>query len=435
MTSRSNPITQRLDIVTSHWLEFAANPKARVCRWVAEPDEVDMLLAFVKVENANEAQTNDLFIRFRTPFGKAETYSRSLVAELGKEWEAHQNFLPKNGQPRPWSPSNHPSGTAAPQHFLNNFETFSRQFPNFEGLAVAVISPDENEAPDKLAAWLESALQKGIPQRLRLMLIDGSNSPAFEGIASAFPDEILSIRPNLDMPAAMRQIAATGDPKNPGVQFRKLFTELTQQAAKGNLEAMNRLGESAVSLAVREDWMYLQVATYIAMATGYIGKSQTNQALAVYDKAISAASAAWKTGDPLGAKLLAQALIGKGSILLGKKDYPAAAEIYKAAVAPASTPDDAMNLMEAWRMAGFCHLMNKELREAWDCNQHALEAGDLLDENLRPNSTLPYVGQALLRISEKLGLPEQEDEAIHRKMSASCGQDWLQKLSKKAEPS
>jgi ATP phosphoribosyltransferase regulatory subunit HisZ len=116
--------------------------------------------------------------------------------------------------------------------------------------------------------------------------------------------------------------------------------------------------------------------------------------------------------------------------LFGKKEYTDAAALYQAAVQPATGTKDALSLLEAWRMMGACLEHSKAYREAWECNQNALDAGEQLDSTLRPNTTLPYVGQALLRLSPQLGKHE-EDEPLRRRMAALCGADWEKRISTK----
>lgn len=428
---KHNPITVRIEQLRSCYDEFLVREDVRLFRWLVEPDEVDMIQAFVQVENAEEAQTDDLFLEFRTPFTRADSFGEGLAAELEEAWAYYREALFPKQQHMMLASVNGADDAAHPRYLLSRLETFSRKFPHFEGLVVAFLAPDDIASPKKLEQWLVQALESGIPANLRLMIVDLVNSPDFEQLAAAFPQTVHTIRPNLDMPEAMRQMAGSGDPKNPGVQYRKLFMELSQHAAKGNLEEMNRVGESAVSIALREGWPQMEVLAYFAMASGYLRKKRTEQALGVFDKAKQTAQNAWNAGDPLGANLLIQALIGKGTVLFEKKEYETAAVLYREAVVPAAAANDALSLVEAWRMAGASHEMNKAWREAWDCNQNALEAGEQLDENLRPHTTLPYVGQALLRISPQLGYHEKE-EAVRHKMTALCGEKWEQTLTKNA---
>lgn len=428
MSSRNNAVTQRLEKVAALWQDFSCHDTYKVCRWLLEPDEEDMLMAFVKVENANEAQTNDLFVRFRAPFLSPENYSQGLMNNLMAEWEAYRKYMQPKGMPATDPPK--AAYAAKPGVFIEWFDAFARQFPEFKGLAVAFLSPDEIQDEALWEKWLSSALSDEIPSGVRIMLLDLSKRPVFDRLATSFPQLVCTIRPKLDMEAAMRELAATGDPKHPGVQYRQLFVELTQQASKGNLQEMKRIGEAAVSIAFREQWMYLQVAAYMAMANGYLGSKKEKEANESYDLAIRFAEPAWKEGDDLAGKLLAQTLLCKGSVYLGQKNYPEAGKIYRNATQPANSVKDDMLEMEAWRLAGLCDDMNGEQKEAWSCYSNALDAGAKLDDAVRPHSTLPYLGQAMLRLAEKRGV-YQDEQMVRTKMTEWCGADWQQIPSKK----
>ena len=275
MSSRNNAVTQRLEKVAALWQDFSCHDTYKVCRWLIEPDEEDLFMAFVKVENANEAQTNDLFVRFRAPFLAPETYTQGLMNNLLSEWELYRKYMQPKGMPASSPPK--AVHVLNPGIFLEHFDAFARQFSEFKGLAVAFLSPDEVHDESLWEKWLYGVLNSKMPSGVRIMLLDRSKRPVFDRLTTSFPQLVCTIRPQLDMEAAMRELAATGDPKHPGVQYRKLFVELTQQASKGNLEEMKRIGEAAVSIAFREQWMYLQVAAYMAMANGYLGSKKEKE--------------------------------------------------------------------------------------------------------------------------------------------------------------
>lgn len=432
MSSQNNAVTQRLEKVAALWQEFSCHDTYKVCRWLIEPDEEDLLMAFVKVENANEALTNDLFVRFRAPFLAPETYTQGLMNNLLSEWELYRKHMQPKGMPASAPPK--AVHVLNPGFFLEHFDAFARQFSEFKGLAVAFLSPDEVHDESLWEKWLYGVLDSKMPSGVRIMLLDRSKRPVFDRLTTSFPQLVCTIRPQLDMEAAMRELAATGDPKHPGVQYRKLFVELTQQASKGNLEEMKRIGEAAVCIAFREQWMYLQVAVFMAMANGYLGGKKEKEANEVYDKAIQVAEPAWKEGDALAGKLLAQTLLCKGSVYFGQKDYAAAGKLYRNATQPANSVKDDMLEMEAWRLAGLCEDMNGEQKEAWTCYSNALDAGSKLDDAVRPHSTLPYLGQAMIRLAEKRG-SFQEEQTVRQKMVAWCGSDWQKIPSKKGAAS
>ncbi len=80
-------------------------------------------------------------------------------------------------------------------------------------------------------------------------------------------------------------------------------------------------------------------------------------------------------------------------------------------------------------MAGFAYTKSGNSKGAWACNWSALEAAASLDAEVRRNSTLPYVGQALLELAGTLGYFEQE-ETVRQRMVAYVGADWERKTAK-----
>ena len=78
--------------------------------------------------------------------------------------------------------------------------------------------------------------------------------------------------------------------------------------------------------------------------------------------------------------------------------------------------------MESWRMAAYCHEGVQQFDTSWRCGQRALEAAARLAPDARRTSTLPFVGQGLLRL-----LPPRDTEraaAVRERMTALAGPDW-----------
>lgn len=74
-------------------------------------------------------------------------------------------------------------------------------------------------------------------------------------------------------------------------------------------------------------------------------------------------------------------------------------------------------------MAGYCHEQGRQAQHAWDCNLAAFHTAEDLDEQIRTNSTLPYIGQALIRLSETLGKHQQLPQ-IRQKLETWVGPNW-----------
>jgi hypothetical protein len=83
--------------------------------------------------------------------------------------------------------------------------------------------------------------------------------------------------------------------------------------------------------------------------------------------------------------------------------------------------------MEAKRMQGHCLEKCREWQEAFRVEQQALEAAALLQEQVRVNSTLPYLGKSLLGLTYQLGYKDAYLQ-LEAKLNALAGMGWQSKL-------
>jgi hypothetical protein len=189
---------------------------------------------------------------------------------------------------------------------------------------------------------------------------------------------------------------------------------------------MQSEGLKAINIAQQQQgWEHLEVAACVSMGSAMLKeKSRHAESLQLFEKACQSGQRAMQSGNPVGAVVLCQALFAKGVAYLNVKEYGTAAQVYESIVPVAKEiKNGAFQTMEAWRMAGYCHEHGHRMQHAWDCNCAALDAAEDLDEQIRANSTLPYVGQALIRLSETLG-KHQQLPLIRQKMETWVGPNW-----------
>lgn len=418
-----NVITQRLDILNARYEEFRENPDAKICLWLIQHDEMPMIESFFNLENTEHGNFPDLFLRFESAFEKADSYQRTLTNELFDFLQQEKQALENDGMDSSFL-ANLPARQA---DFFPLLSAFANAVPDLQdGSVVAWLSPEYVADYPAWEEWLAETLERGCPPKVRLMLACTEAEHTFSRLRSTFPKAFVTLVPKLDMPAAMRQLAASGDRNDPGTQYRIHFVEMGQAASSGNFEKMQSEGLKAVNVAQQQQgWEHLEVAAYVAMGNAMLReKSRHSECLQFFEKACQSADRAVKAGNPVGTVVLCQAMFAKGVAYLNVKDFEQAAQIYESIV-PVSNEvkNGAFQTMEAWRMAGYCHEKDSRAQIAWDCNLAALDAAENLDEQIRTNSTLPYVGQALIRLSEALGKHQQLPQ-IRQKMEKWVGPNW-----------
>ncbi len=421
-----NAITQRIDKMTSQWKEFSAVKEARIARWLAEDGEVQMVETFYNLQTTEAGKTPDFFLKLESAFIDKESYTKKLLNELVQQYETSQKDFEEAGIL--WRPSYKKMPGTFP--FFHNLENFAKSIKALQNHLVIYLSPQENDNFKEWTNWLNEALHWGIPEQVRLMIMDTEKFPLFKTLAENNPVELITLKPQLNMDAALRQLAAKGNPKDPGVQFRKAYVALTQAATKGNLKELNQLSKQALTIAKANKWVQMQVVVHLTVGGTLLGKKEFKRALQTYKQAKTVAEKAYLKGETAGGKMMLNAMFGQGSTHIAAKEYREAALVYEQSVPVTEKIKDPFFTLESWRMAGYCYEASKQYEKAWECNQKALDVGLKLDKELRPNSTLPFVGQALLRLTRPLKL-ENAQLVIWQRMIELVGPEWDQQLPKK----
>lgn len=421
----SNAITQRLAKLSQLWEHFRSMPEARVCRWLIQPDEKNMVDAFLETTYQEDNSATDFFLPFYTGFDHPEDYSGQLVEELNQSIEADKDNLAEQGIHLTWAAEQPKEGQElTTANFLRQLELFAEQVPAAE-LIVAVLLPIA--ANRKFGKWIYQTAKLSIPANLRLLVLDQVGEEVLMKAAGKLPARIHSYQLDLDMPDAMRQLASTGDPADPGVKFRKAYLELSQAAANKNLAEVQRLEVSPLVIAREQGWVPMEIAVHSLVASAYIGLNQLSNALQRYDQAYGLAKKARAAGEGVGLTLAVQCLFNKGSVFIVQKAFKEAASAFALAATHAQEANDNFQVMEAKRMHGYCLEKCSQWEEAFRVEKEALAAAELLDENSRLNSTLPYLGQALLDLAYQMGY-KAEYLQLEDKLNALAGPSWQSKL-------
>lgn len=418
----NNPIAKRLTQLSKYWLSFTDIPEGRICRWLISRDELKMIHAFYLMQTTESNQTGDFFLKFDTPFVDINSYHQALNKEFLEQTQQLKEAIDDESI-RQWQPIlPHASDFLS---FLSNLGSFAYSL-NFEGYLIVYLTPQNMVDVEQWAQWLVQALDTGIPKKIRFMLVDACDSPILENVAKYYPRQLISIAPKLQMKAAINELASAGDPANPGVQFSKGFMHLTHAIGRKDMAMVDQMAAKALKIAEQNKWPQMKVTVFMAKGAAYLGDQKFEEAFNIYGEARKVAEEAYAAGDKVSGKLTVTAIFSQGAAMVAGKEYGIAAEVYRQAIPWTKEVQDTYSTMEAWRMAGFCYQLIHDVQNAWDCYWEAQEIAPKLDEALRSNSTLPFVGQALLELAPKV---EQEEmiSLIRNRMEYLVGSDWAEK--------
>ena len=424
-----NPIEQRLKKLEGLWTEFIEQPAGRILRWLTDDDSVQMIQLFVDLQSEPVSEIPELFIEFKAPFDQPAKYAASIVESLQAQYDANREEIVAEGIQSDWTcpPLSNPITT---KDLLITLESFQKSHETLTEHLAIVLWPETTKHAASWERWLTDLVSLGIPASIRVVVVDRKNYPALESLANAQPEKVVSIDPQLDMPAAYEQIVAAVPGSSPGHDFRKYFVALTNAAGSGDLAKAESVAVKAIAIATKEQWFYLISAAQMALGAAYFAAGKLEDTIQCYRAANKAVAG---KDDVASKKLDVPTRMAEGSALIAAEKYGEAAKVFQnaAVVAAGYGEAEATSELECWRMAGWCHETNSQPAQGWDCGEKALAVGAKLEESAREMSTLPYVGQMMIRLADA-GTQKKRKREIEDRMVKLLGPDWTAALEQGA---
>jgi len=426
-----NPISIRIQKLANYWMSFKLQEKARFCIWQIEYDEKPFIDRFYSLEETDKGKTFDLFISLTSPFNSTEEYDNLLTHEFATQLHNFNERVENEEDTIFWEPIIDDEKLEKKQFgetLLKNINGLRESLTEeFEEFLVVYLNPKSMKNISQFQEYLIMLAEMDISDKIRFMLTDDISEPFLDKLVQDFPEIAISIVPALDMKGAMQEIASAGDPTNPGVKFQRYFLELCNLAGKGKMKPALQFANKALLIAQKEGWIHLQIAVHIQVGSSWQSAKNTDKALESYEYACRIAENAYNAKDSMGAKLYIQSLFAKASAWISIPDYKKAMELYERSIPVSEEAEEYINLLEGYRMAGFCAECLKEYSHAWEQGQNALQAGKKLEEQIRHDFTLPYVGDMMLRLAKKVKKKDAVDN-INLQMIELVGENWQQKL-------
>ena len=420
-----NPVTRRLQKLAEKWEVFEQVSNAPLGIWKVEYDVSRMIDAFVLMEDTVQKQVSSIFLTFEADFVDNETYAFELIKEF------LMNVF-------------HPTSKASLEEAgvdvttlrvgeIKDTHTWLKLLVDFVGLVefleghfVAYLNPRHKADAQAWVDWIEKLINLELPDRLRFMIKEESQFPLFDNLIEQYPEKIELLYPEIDMGEVMHEIVDEASKKRgdvPGAKFQKLMIDVSQFVGKKKMIEAEAKAKEAIEIASLEKWDNLQIAVLIALANGYIGTKEFEMARAKFQEARRISRIYAEKEPELGKQMEVQALMGEAGTYLGEQNFKEGAPVYALAGEVASSIQKHNLEMEALRMTGFCYNYVKNYRSAWEYYRKALIAGEKLEENMRRSSTLPYVGEALLKLHSKANADIKKID-LEDKIAHLLGNDW-----------
>jgi len=421
-----NAIERRLERVAELWEAFAGDPTLRLLRWRGVLDDLRLVDLFIDLQSEEIGTAPDVFVRLISPFEHPTRYAGTLVSALLEQYDAARADLTARGIAAEWQPPAAAADESDESLLLRHAASFQAYHAERMQCLVLVLTPSKVTDNQALAAWLVDLLGLGVPATLRLLVPDPAEAPRLDGLDERASGLAVTIDAGLDMSGALEELARSEGEEGPARLFRVHLVSLANAAGKGNVTAAKLAARRALGVAKKEDWPDQALVAHMSLAAAYLAASRPNDAVGCYRKAAVAAEAAAAKEHPAAAKLHVTAAMGEGAALVAAARWAEAAAVYERTAPLAEATSDPVMLLEAWRMAGYCHEQAGADRDAWRCGQLALDAGNRLPAEQRRQSTLPWVGQMLQRLLRRHYQDEDRAQALDARLDGLIGAGWQQ---------
>ncbi|MEM8586188.1 MAG: hypothetical protein AAGF87_18080 [Bacteroidota bacterium] len=432
-----NAATRRLLLLQEMYRDAFPNERhSGTCLWLVEEDGEKMVNALVETEDTPGAVFDAMLVTLRSPFNGRDTYATDLADELWNEriLAGKEELIAAGVDPVLFD---QPPRVRNLNDLFLYFRGFVSALPNpCPGVAIYLWPLDYKKPVKQWVTWLEESLQQNLPDHCVLLLHDRPDGLLSTRLARRKDLKVSALTPDLKMDELAAELAAEGDPNDPEVQFRQLFLKLSEAGQRGDFERMKAHGQDAQNLAEQQTgWEHIVVSVLAAQGSHLLSrKGNQAEAITYFEQARNKAELAIELENPAGPVVLIQTLNFLAAAHFHHSEYDAATEYYlEVAQRTEQAEDQQFIRMEAFRMAAFCQRLAGKPTEAWENNLLSLVAAEGLDENIRFQSTLPYVGRELMTLMEILNR-YSESRQLKERLNRLAGPDWESKISEAETP-
>lgn len=279
---KDNPITRRIAVLSSQWLDFATDERARLLCWRITDDEARMIEAFFTLElDERTAEHSDLFVTLGSAFASSDDYTVKLHDEFVARYEDERDALREEGLSADWADCEIGKDEPRIDHLIRT----CRSFAEHHGLPrhlVLVLRPATCSDAVAWQDWLISHLPL-LPTHLRVVVFDSSGSPVLTRLQEADSPSVVTRHAGLDMPAAYSEINLdAGQLDSPGAQFRQAFLQLGAALGAKDLPLARKLAASALAIVSSQRWFHLAVPIHAALGGALAGERQLDEARAQF---------------------------------------------------------------------------------------------------------------------------------------------------------
>lgn len=433
MTDAHAPIRSRLERLERALREFLADPRARIVCWQLAEDEPRMFEAFIR-SRTEAAEPSYVLLECNAPFTARATHGISLVqALLNSERERADELAADGVYDAPWQAPAAPArserqrGEPPPDqlHLIAALASLKERHCSPGQQLLISLLPEDVVSAESYARWLSELAFLLSDADIRVSVTCALERSFGPVLARAHPGRIWLERAALDMPAALEELnRASTDYAEPPGRYRQHLLQANRSIAEGELAAARSGCEQAAGIAREQGWSHLEFAAHQMLGAAALAFGDLPAAFASFEEAERATHHDIRFGATWLSPLLLQARLSKGVVAITGSVWQLGAKIFMDQALPvARALSDAKSELECRRLAAHCEEHAKNEGRAREHLIAALAVAERVPALERRQTTLPFVGRALLHLARGVGR-RSERAQLNQKMTQLLGEDW-----------
>jgi tetratricopeptide (TPR) repeat protein len=427
----SNPIQQRIDWLAEKWLAATSRATTKAVLIRAGKDEEDMVEAFFDYLLGLDTDLNDIAIHFETPLNDMEAFGAELISELEAyvtQWNNSNKSVDFPFEPIVWKADRAPvPGRNPAALFVKNLNSLAGALELDDDYRLVPVMMMHNNRAALCCKWISYMLEAGLAATIKMGITDSIREPLYDEALRKHGDKIAVVHPRLDMPNAMVQIAAMGDPNDPGTGYRISFMKMCHAiSARKKSEVQGhatRCLEIANKHIDRDPYWITQILTvYFALSNDQVGYKDFRKALDYVSKAVVVAHSGEGTlANEMAFRNIGQTHLYRGSLCCQQKEWNKAIQDFEVSASYYGRCDDFIMQIEALRMAGYAAKKGTSSGRAAIYLSAGARLGAKISPAMAEASSYPLLLKDLLKVNYSSQIRAEELDGI---VSRLLGDSW-----------
>lgn len=424
-----NPITVRIDEMVKVWNKDV-QPQHSLIRWMLKPEDHRMYEGFCRLEASPHGKLDNLFVFFYTPFSSLNTYSHDLIENWLQEYDdpKQKQQLEKAGIKETWDVQTFRQAVED-----KNYVECDRLLPamilsyknwlgHLKTSFVFSVLPKQMNSVQQFEQWLQQWMEQPKEPGMQLLVFDHVDGNFWGNVFEAYSDYTVTLKHDLRMQDAIRQIATAGAATDPYAFFRKCMFEMGEAANKKNKDGVKEWGEKAIESGKKTGDKSLLATAYITYAGMLFSFKDHDLINELLDTGIRLCKQEVAGGNEAIKPMLLQYYTYKGADCQIQKERKEALEWFMKAgdeaVAFGFTTQAVSAYYKAWVFANY---KNWQAEKLLACKQALQLTNRLTIEEIQASE---YPFMAYDYVQQKQYTEDELAATVSNKMIEAYGDDW-----------